>query len=324
MSAEATTPRRFARVPSRRPPTGAGAFSRPAGPSAGARVFSLLPLPALVDLQALWGTTWIDHLRLLLPLGIVLLLLLRFVLSYRRRYDAQGPVVLYAPVQPTPPSAAEPAPSSVAPFGPPSEPEPTPRETERPWHAEPRRHPEPARLPEFAWHADPAREAEPIREAEHPRPPEPTRRTDFLRQPEFSPPPRAAAPRSSAEDSPTIRIVLSEGSPIEFLPGRLEIVEGLPSDQEFRFQRVSGGDAPEVTLGRSSGPSYRHIQLAAPTVSRIHARMRFEGDRWVIRNLSEANPLCVQGRPLTGPHVLVDGDEVQVGEVLLRYRDGRR
>jgi pSer/pThr/pTyr-binding forkhead associated (FHA) protein len=129
--------------------------------------------------------------------------------------------------------------------------------------------------------------------------------------------------RSPPEELPTVRIDLTAGHPIEFLPGRLEIVSGLPSDQEFRFHRPAGSEGAEFTLGRAPGPWFRHIQLAAPTVSRHHARLRFAGERWVIENLSDVNPLCVNGLPLTAPHTLAEGDELQVGAVVLRYRDGR-
>ena len=69
---------------------------------------------------------------------------------------------------------------------------------------------------------------------------------------------------------------------------------------------------------------YRHVQLPAQTVSRMHARMRFENGRWHIANLSPTNPLVVNGEPLDADgasRVLVEGDRVELGEVVLRFRE---
>jgi hypothetical protein len=272
---------------------------RRSGPLFGIAFFAIVLLPSQAQLRSLWGTDWMDHLRLLLPLGIVVLLLVKVIIGARRRFQSSGPVLLYTPLQPPPSHPAEPHPAEVYPGQPyAAQPQPVPPHPTTQARAAQPRPTQPRATP-----AAPPFVAPPL----------------YPRQP-VSPP----VSRVAMDESPTIRFNLSEGVPLEFLPGRLEILEGLPSDQEFRFQRTGGAEAPEVTLGRSTGPSYRHIQLPAPTVSRLHARMRFEGEQWVIANLSEANPLWVNGRPLDEQHVLVDGDEIQVGEVLLRYRDGRR
>ena len=136
-------------------------------------------------------------------------------------------------------------------------------------------------------------------------------------------PPPPLVPRRVREDAPTVRIDLTAGRPLEFLPGRLEIVRGVAADQEFRFHRVAGSAPAEITLGRETGPPLRHIQLAVPTVSRLHARLRFDDGVWLIENLSNVNPLCLNGMVVAAPTALEDGDEIQVGEVVLRYRDGR-
>jgi pSer/pThr/pTyr-binding forkhead associated (FHA) protein len=72
------------------------------------------------------------------------------------------------------------------------------------------------------------------------------------------------------------------------------------------------------------GPTYRHVQLPAQTVSRMHARMRFEGGRWQISNLSPTNPVVVNGEPLDADgesRLLAEGDRVELGEVVLRFRE---
>jgi pSer/pThr/pTyr-binding forkhead associated (FHA) protein len=110
---------------------------------------------------------------------------------------------------------------------------------------------------------------------------------------------------------------------VEFLPGRLEVVCGPEPGLEFRFIRSVGAGVHEVTIGREPGPPGRHVRLAAATVSRSHARMRFENQQWLIENLSTTNPVQVNDREVRvgeGPRVLVDGDLIRLGEVVLRYR----
>lgn len=108
---------------------------------------------------------------------------------------------------------------------------------------------------------------------------------------------------------------------LQILPGRLEVLSGAELGQDIRFVR-SGGGAPELTLGRGAGPPHRHVQIQAPTVSRTHARLRFERNRWSITNLSDVNPVCINGDSLAtdASRVLEDGDRVELGEVQLRFR----
>jgi predicted component of type VI protein secretion system len=106
---------------------------------------------------------------------------------------------------------------------------------------------------------------------------------------------------------------------VQILPGRLDVVEG-DLAREIRFVRT-WAEMPEVTIGRGAGPKYRHVQLQSPTVSRAHARFRFEGERWKITNLSETNPTVVNGATLAPreSRLLDHGDRVELGEVVLRF-----
>lgn len=110
---------------------------------------------------------------------------------------------------------------------------------------------------------------------------------------------------------------------LQLLPGRFEVVAGMDGGRDIRFVRGPGG-TPEVTLGRMDGPTYKHVQLPAQTVSRMHARMRFEGGRWHISNLSPTNPVVINGDPLDADgqsRALAEGDRVELGEVVLRFRE---
>lgn len=133
----------------------------------------------------------------------------------------------------------------------------------------------------------------------------------------------AAPPPAGQDDELTVRLELPLEGRLQFLPGALEVVEGGDPRREIRFMRAAADEAAEYTLGRTSGTTHRHIQLAVPTVSRLHARMRFDGGSWRISNLSSTNPLRVNGRELADPdesRVLADGDRIQIGEMILRFR----
>ena len=109
---------------------------------------------------------------------------------------------------------------------------------------------------------------------------------------------------------------------LQFLPGRFEVLAGRGLGSEIRFVRTGGPDGSSITIGRSEGPPYRHIQLDVPTVSRRHAQMRWDGARWSLTNLSTTNPVSINGVALPGEGTaidLVDGDRVEMGEVTFRF-----
>jgi hypothetical protein len=118
---------------------------------------------------------------------------------------------------------------------------------------------------------------------------------------------------------------LGADSTIQLLPGRLEVVSGPNAGLTIPFVRFPGREVQEFTLGRSEGSHYDHVQVADQTVSRVHARLRLEADRWVIVNLSRTNPVRVNGRELAMEEeavALAHGDSIHLGAVELRYRDG--
>lgn len=114
----------------------------------------------------------------------------------------------------------------------------------------------------------------------------------------------------------------AEGT-LQFLPGRLEVLDGDVPGRDIRFVRT-WGEIPEVTFGRVAGPPYRHVQLRSQTVSRQHARMQYVEGRWKITNLSQTNPVVINGQALDTAHgqrVLHDGDQIEMGDVLFRFRE---
>lgn len=146
-------------------------------------------------------------------------------------------------------------------------------------------------------------------------PPEPVRA--------YEPPP--AEPWTYApSDGRTVEMPRGGGaSPNGYLPGRLEITGGPHRGEAIRFPCIDGDGMADYTLGRGEGPPRTHIRLPVTTVSRQQARLRFEGGRWKLINLSQTNPTAVNGQVLQTPEGvrwLQDGDTVEMGELVLRFR----
>lgn len=180
-------------------------------------------------------------------------------------------------------------------------------------------------------HSAPRPEGAVKREATRNPTPEPTREPATTPTRERAPTStREPAPTPTREPAPTPTRVEAghvqfdappEGT-LQLLPGRLEIESGEGAGHEVRFVRVPGTE-PEVTLGRSSGEPHRHIRLDSPTVSRLHARLRFGMGRWTLKNESATNPTLHNGRALESPDdaaTLRDGDRIELGDVVFRFR----
>jgi hypothetical protein len=121
----------------------------------------------------------------------------------------------------------------------------------------------------------------------------------------------------------TVRFYRPPEGTLQMLPGRLEIIEGEDRGQMIRFVRMRSG-AQQITFGRREGSPYEHVQLRALTVSRQHARLEFGQGHWTIENLSETNPVVVNGETLDivhGARPLSDGDRIEMGEVIFRFKE---
>jgi FHA domain len=140
----------------------------------------------------------------------------------------------------------------------------------------------------------------------------------------FAPPPKpleiTAAPHSVSPND-TIHFRRPSEEVLQLLPGRLEVLSGIPAPREIRFVRIPG-EQPQLILGREPGPSPPHVALPSGTVSRQHARLEFSGGRWGLTNLSRTNPVVVNDETLSnvqGQRPLVDGDRIELGDVVLRF-----
>jgi len=71
------------------------------------------------------------------------------------------------------------------------------------------------------------------------------------------------------------------------------------------------------TLGRA--PS-NDVILYGAEVSRNHARLALRGDRILLEDIGSTHGTTINGRPLFGPSLLHDGDQIRMGDVWLIYR----
>lgn len=121
--------------------------------------------------------------------------------------------------------------------------------------------------------------------------------------------------------SETVQFVRPTDEAVQLLPARLEVVSGMTPQQVIRFVRVPGKPA-EMILGRDTASSPQQVTLTSSTVSRRHARVAFADGRWLVTNLSRTNPVVLNDRALAefeGPHPLLDGDRIELGDVVLRF-----
>lgn len=73
----------------------------------------------------------------------------------------------------------------------------------------------------------------------------------------------------------------------------------------------------QITIGRDSS---NEVAINDAEVSRKHARMIFQGGKYVIEDLGSTNGTFVNGQRLAGPVVLKSGDVVSLGEqIVLMY-----
>lgn len=73
----------------------------------------------------------------------------------------------------------------------------------------------------------------------------------------------------------------------------------------------------ETDIGRTQANG---IVIPDVTISRQHARIRLQGDRFVLFDLDSANGTFVNGRPVKQPETLTDGDIVRFGDVELVFK----
>lgn len=78
-----------------------------------------------------------------------------------------------------------------------------------------------------------------------------------------------------------------------------------------------------LTLGENVVGRDRNATVSVDdsTISRRHARIRVAGDGATIEDLESKNGTFVQGQRIEKPRRLADGDRIQVGSVMLTFRE---
>ena len=102
----------------------------------------------------------------------------------------------------------------------------------------------------------------------------------------------------------------------------VEVPDSPPSVQPTSFcWLVKDGKRLPLQPGENIlGRDEADIQIDSPTVSRRHARIRIAGTEAVIEDLGSKNGTLVNGERVSTVVRLKDGDQVQVGSVVSRFR----
>jgi len=111
--------------------------------------------------------------------------------------------------------------------------------------------------------------------------------------------------------------IVAEPVPTQFLGAEpqpmawLVTTKGPQTGREFRL------NPDETTVGRAAE---NDIILDDPTVSRYHAKVRREGEDFYLYDLAATNPTRVNGQAITR-HLLREGDKVEIGEIVLVFKE---
>lgn len=128
------------------------------------------------------------------------------------------------------------------------------------------------------------------------------------------------SPKKDTDDEPRVTTLLSSYRPAHGPEDRWLI----PVSGEYVRWHLTGED---IIIGKQQ--QYAQMVIDSPTVSRIHARLRFRAGRYFIGDLSSRNGTTVNGESLCGEEerVLSDGDVISFADVsyiLSRTEDGAR
>lgn len=73
-------------------------------------------------------------------------------------------------------------------------------------------------------------------------------------------------------------------------------------------------DGDQISIGRDSS---NEISINDAEVSRTHARLSFQGGKYVLEDNGSTNGTFVNGQRLTGPRVLKSGEVISLGEKIV-------
>ena len=102
------------------------------------------------------------------------------------------------------------------------------------------------------------------------------------------------------------------------------LVEGQNADPVWSVDVEKGSKALRGLHVDINGPTIvgrspsSDIELNDPYVSATHARFTLQGPSLMLEDLGSANGTLVNGHPIGQPVTLRDGDEVQVGDAIMK------
>lgn len=99
---------------------------------------------------------------------------------------------------------------------------------------------------------------------------------------------------------------IKESSEYRISPIHLKIIE---SGLEYTFVQ------PEFFIGRETQTD---LQIPDETLSAVHARIFYKNGQWMIEDLQSTNGTFLNDERLSTPSVLVDGDQLTCGGVLVQ------
>jgi hypothetical protein len=135
---------------------------------------------------------------------------------------------------------------------------------------------------------------------------------------------RVYGARSKDELDELVSDVQPAGAPTQLLLRLIERVSRTVADVQAAWKRprvpVIALPTGRVTIGRAANCD---CVLSDPTVSRHHAELWREGDRWLLRDLGSRNGTRVNGVLVLEPTEVRPGDRVALGEARRRFGSPR-
>ena len=122
------------------------------------------------------------------------------------------------------------------------------------------------------------------------------------------------------------------------------IVDGLPTEMQYADERTKVETIPKTKgclINKSAGKTYmlssinvigrgslqeiegNKIRLGDSYVSRVHARMIFDGNRFKISDSSSKSGTYVNNQKIKGWVTLEDGDEIKIGRTYLKFTQAK-
>lgn len=122
-------------------------------------------------------------------------------------------------------------------------------------------------------------------------------------------PPARRPPSAPTQVAPMPQLTPQPPAPARIPVGRLTVRSGELASREFLI-----GEALE--LGREPD---NDAMLPDPKVSRHHARIQRDGERYVLADLDSSNGTFVNGERVVAPVKLEEGDVILIGDVELLF-----